>query len=44
MRFLTDGHELDYELRGEGRPIVLIHGLTVDRRVLEECAEPVLAA
>ncbi len=43
MRFLIDGHEIDYECRGEGRPIVFIHGLTVDRRVLIESCEPVFS-
>jgi pimeloyl-ACP methyl ester carboxylesterase len=43
MRFLIDGHEIEYEVRGDGKPIVLIHGVTVDRRVLEESCEPVLA-
>jgi pimeloyl-ACP methyl ester carboxylesterase len=43
MRFLIDGHEIDYEVRGEGKPIVLIHGVTVDRRILDEACEPVLA-
>jgi len=44
MRFLVDGHEIDYEIRGEGRTIVFLHGLTVDRRILVECCEPVLSA
>ncbi|HZS35744.1 MAG TPA: alpha/beta hydrolase [Polyangia bacterium] len=44
MRFPIDGHEIDYEVRGEGRPVVMLHGLTVDRRVLEETCEPVLAS
>ena len=43
MRTLVDGHEIDFETRGEGQPIVLVHGLTVDRRVLIEACEPVLA-
>jgi pimeloyl-ACP methyl ester carboxylesterase len=44
MRFSVDGHEIDYEVRGDGRPIVLLHGLTVDRRILLDACEPVLAA
>jgi pimeloyl-ACP methyl ester carboxylesterase len=44
MRFPVDGHEIDYEVRGEGRPVVLVHGLTVDRRILIEACEPALSA
>ncbi len=40
MRFSVDGYEIDYELRGAGRPIVLLHGLTTDRRVMTEAFEP----
>jgi pimeloyl-ACP methyl ester carboxylesterase len=42
MRLATGGHELDYEVRGEGRPIVMIHGVTGDRRVMVEAAEEAL--
>ena len=44
MRFPVDGHELDYEIRGDGRPLVLLHGLAVDRRVLIDTCEPALEA
>ena len=44
MHFDVDGHAIDYEVRGEGRAIILIHGLTTDRRLLIEACEPVLAA
>ena len=37
------GHAIDYELRGEGPTVALVHGLTVDRRVMLEAFEPVLA-
>ena len=43
MKLAVDGHQLDYEVRGEGRPLVMLHGLAVDRRVLVEICEPVLA-
>ncbi len=43
MRLATGGHEVDYEIRGEGRPIVMIHGVTGDRRVMIEACEAVLA-
>jgi pimeloyl-ACP methyl ester carboxylesterase len=42
MNFLVDGHSLEYEVRGDGRPIVFLHGLAVDRRVLVAACEPVL--
>jgi pimeloyl-ACP methyl ester carboxylesterase len=44
MRFDVLGHQIDYEVRGEGRTLVLLHGLTGDRRVLLEACEPVLSA
>jgi pimeloyl-ACP methyl ester carboxylesterase len=43
MLFELDGHAIDYEVRGEGRTIVLVHGLTTDRRVMIEAFEPALA-
>jgi pimeloyl-ACP methyl ester carboxylesterase len=43
MRFEVDGHSIDYEVRGDGRPIVLLHGLTTDRRILIEACEPLFA-
>jgi pimeloyl-ACP methyl ester carboxylesterase len=42
MRLSIQGYELDWEVRGEGRPLVLVHGLTTDRRVLVEACEPAL--
>jgi pimeloyl-ACP methyl ester carboxylesterase len=39
-RFPALGHELAYEVRGQGRPLVLLHGLAVDRRVVAEACEP----
>jgi pimeloyl-ACP methyl ester carboxylesterase len=44
MRFPVGGHEIDYEIRGEGRSIVMLHGMTVDRRIMIESCEGVLAA
>ncbi len=43
MQFETDGHVIDWEERGEGRPLLLMHGLTTDRRILVEACEPTLA-
>lgn len=41
MRFSGSGHELDYEVHGEGRALVFVHGLTLDRALLREAVEPV---
>ncbi len=43
MIFAHEGQTIDYELRGSGPTVVLLHGLTVDRRVMIEAFEPVLA-
>lgn len=32
-----------YEVRGEGTPIILIHGFSLDYRLMEGCMEPVFA-
>ncbi len=34
-RFAIAGHELDWEERGQGRPIVFLHSLATDRRVMQ---------
>ncbi len=44
MRFAFGGHEVDYEVRGEGRPVLLVHGVTGDRRVMMASYEAALAA
>jgi pimeloyl-ACP methyl ester carboxylesterase len=43
MIFEHGGHAVDYEVRGVGPTALLIHGLTVDRRIMIEAFEPVLA-
>ena len=43
MALLIGGRQVDVEVHGEGRPLVVIHGLTGDRRLLVETCEPVLA-
>ena len=42
MRIAGYGHEIDYEVRGDGRAVVCIPGLTVDRQLLVEACEPAL--
>ncbi|MBY9080066.1 alpha/beta hydrolase [Paenibacillus sp. HN-1] len=37
----TGKAELYYEEKGEGKPIVLIHGYTIDHRLMSGCMEPV---
>ncbi len=43
MQFPFDGHTIDYEMRGEGRPVIAIHGLTTDRRILVEACDQTFA-
>ena len=43
MIFEHEGHAIDYELRGDGPTVLLLHGLTVDRGVMIEAFEPLLA-
>ena len=38
------GVRIDVEAHGEGRPILFIHGLTFDRRMLVEASEPMFGA
>ena len=40
MRLPVDGSELEIEVVGDGRPMVLVHGLAVDRRVMKAAFEP----
>ena len=34
---------LQYETLGSGRPLLLIHGYSLDRRMMKACMEPVFA-
>lgn len=43
MRFAVAGQEIDFELHGDGRGIVFVHGLTADRRLLVDAFEPAFA-
>jgi pimeloyl-ACP methyl ester carboxylesterase len=42
-RFPIHGHEIAWESRGEGKPIVFLHGLASARGFLIDACEPVLA-
>ena len=39
MRFSHNGMELYYEMKGEGRPLILLHGNSEDHTIFEEAAE-----
>jgi pimeloyl-ACP methyl ester carboxylesterase len=41
MRIEVAGHDLEVEVVGDGRPMVFLHGLAVDRRVMMAAFEPV---
>ena len=43
MQFETDKATIDYEEHGEGRPILLLHGWTMDRRVEADTYEKIFA-
>lgn len=43
MKFESGELRLDYETHGEGLPIVFLHGLAIDRRLLREVCEPAFA-
>ncbi|HKA91670.1 MAG TPA: alpha/beta hydrolase [Haliangiales bacterium] len=43
MLFAAHGLSMDYEIRGDGRPLLLVHGLAGDRAMLAEACEPAFA-
>ena len=40
MRYEIGGHDVEVEVIGDGRPILFVHGLAVDRRVMTALFEP----
>lgn len=43
MQFVKEGLGLDYEIIGEGRSLVFLHGLALDRALLRDRFEPIFA-
>ncbi|MHC1740089.1 MAG: alpha/beta fold hydrolase [Anaerolineaceae bacterium] len=41
MEYTVRGLPINYEIIGSGTPIVMIHGWSVDRRLMQGCMEPV---
>lgn len=41
MKCLLKGLSINYELRGEGKPVILLHGYIVDHRLMYCCMEPI---
>jgi len=35
---------INYEIIGEGKPIIMLHGYYVDHRLMTGCMEPVLSS
>jgi pimeloyl-ACP methyl ester carboxylesterase len=44
VRFSVADREVDFELRGDGRVVLFVHGLTADRHLLVDAFEPAFAA
>jgi pimeloyl-ACP methyl ester carboxylesterase len=42
-RVATNGHDLAVEILGDGPSVICLHGLAVDRRVMQAVCEPALA-
>jgi pimeloyl-ACP methyl ester carboxylesterase len=42
MKLSVWPHEIDYEVRGEGRPLLCVHGVTGSRQVMIDTCEPAL--
>ena len=38
---IENGIEINYEIIGTGMPILMIHGMTPDQRLMKGCMEPI---
>jgi pimeloyl-ACP methyl ester carboxylesterase len=43
MECIIKGLSVNYEIKGKGRPVVLLHGYNVDHRLMLGCMEPIFA-
>ena len=41
MKYQYKGNEINYEIEGEGKPIIILHGLGCDHNMMKACLEPV---
>ena len=43
MTFNYNNHKINYEIIGNGKPVVIIHGLRADLTLMKACLEPVFS-
>ena len=41
MQECINGIQVHYEVRGEGKPVIMLHGCGCDYRLMSGCMEPV---
>ncbi len=41
MKYQYKGNVINYEIEGEGKPIIILHGLGCDHNMMKACLEPV---
>jgi pimeloyl-ACP methyl ester carboxylesterase len=44
LRFEIEGMEIDWEEVGAGKPVIMLHGFPLDRKVMKGCMEPIFEA